>query len=159
MGVHCYLLLHPPNMYLRILSGSATLKSRGKGIRINRIRKIKRDKKNLEEFALSQRQGREILWTMLHLNKTSLSLKHVKEPVENSSKSLSDLVFCQIFFFIFSHHCIILQSGDSILSPFKACSSNETGLIMLICQQEILMQKQYIYLSMANPGYFFLLKL
>lgn len=142
MDVHCYLLLHPPNTVVENIIWKCNIEKQGEKDQNKQLLLMK----NLE-FALSQRQGREILWTMLHLNKTSLSLKYVKEIVENSSKSLSDLVFCQIFFFIFSHHFIVLQSGDSILSPFKACSSNETDLIMLICQQAILMQKQYIYIS------------
>lgn len=79
----------------------------------------------------------------------SLPLKYVKELVENMVRGA-----CQIWCFsklLLSLVFIVLQSGDSFLSRYKACSSN--------CQQAILMLNQYIDFSMANPGNFFALKL
>lgn len=79
----------------------------------------------------------------------SLPLKYVKELVENIVQRA-----CQIWCFaklLLSLAFIVLQSGDSLLSLYKAYSSN--------CQQAILMLKQNIDFSMANPGNFFALKL
>lgn len=51
-----------------------------------------------------------------------------------SSKSLSILVFYQMLI-ITAHHFIVLQNEKTLPSPFKACSSNDTILLMLISQQ------------------------
>lgn len=153
MNIHCYLLLYSPSECCSwdCYRGSTTLK--GRGLCIKQL--ISPCEEECRICIVLETGSRDFMADDASKQNNFFILETCETDCGKPySKILSNLVFCQMLI-IFNHHLIVLQSKDSLLALYKACSLQfkwNWSTYAYLATGKRLVETIYIHFPKAKPG-------